>query len=102
MWGSKPARAQGCWEVLAAQRGEALTPSLRALAAAGAIRPAAVYIRPEPALRGWLLDAFRGILGTARAGRLGGVIEVYGTREDLENLGLGFLIGRAHARTPAP
>ena len=77
-------------EVLAAERVEALTPSLRALAAAGAIRPAAVYIRPEPALRGWLLDAFRGILGTARAGRLGDVIEVYGTREDLEDLGLGF------------
>ncbi len=77
-------------EVLAAERMAALTPSLRALAAAGAIKSEAVYVRPAPALRGWLLDAFRGILGTARASRLGDVIEVHGTLEDLEDLGLGF------------
>jgi hypothetical protein len=81
----------GGGDLLALARAEVLAPQLREMVAAGAVRPEAVYIVADPALRPWLLEAFRGILGPARARLRGGVVEVAGSREDLEDLGLGFL-----------
>lgn len=81
----------GGGDLLAASRAEVLAPPLRELVAAGAVRPEAVYVIADPALRPWLLEAFRGILGPSRVRLRGPVVEVVGSRDDLEDLGLGFL-----------
>ncbi len=81
----------GGGDMLAASRAEVLAQPLRELVAAGAVRPEAVYVIADPALRPWLLEAFRGILGPSRARLRGPVVEVAGSRDDLEDLGLGFL-----------
>ncbi|MDR7474367.1 MAG: DUF5693 family protein, partial [Armatimonadota bacterium] len=81
----------GGGDLLAAARAEVLAPPLRELVAARTVRPEAVYVIADPALRPWLLEAFRGLLGPDRVRLRGPVIEVAGSRDDLEDLGLGFL-----------
>jgi hypothetical protein len=60
------------------------------LLAAG-LRPGVVYVAAGPEMLGFLEEAFSGLLGAGRVRRVGGVLEVAGLREDIEEAGLGFL-----------
>jgi len=57
----------------------------------GGLSPRAVYIAGAPRALDQLEEAYRGLLGTARVSRIGRVLRVAGTREDLEEIGIGFL-----------
>ncbi len=62
----------------------------RALAAAGALRPGAVYISGSPEGLAFVTERLRALVGESRVRPLHGAIEVLGTQLDLEELGLGF------------
>lgn len=74
-----------------AARAGTLAPPLRALVTTGRVRAEAVYVLADPSVAEWVEEGFRGLLGTGRVRRLGYVLEILGTRVDLEELGLGFL-----------
>lgn len=77
-------------EVLAEVRAGALGEPFRSLVAGGAVRPEAVYVLAHPAMRDWVEDGFRRLLGAARVRRLGEILEVLGFVNDVEDIGLGF------------
>lgn len=74
-----------------AARAGTLAPPLRALVTSGRVRAEAVYVLADPSVAEWVEEGFRELLGTGRVRRLGHVLEILGTRADLEELGLGFL-----------
>jgi len=71
-------------------RAGAVPATFAPLLAAG-LRPGVVYIAAGPEMLGFLEDAFAGLLGAGRVRRAGGLLEVAGLREDIEEAGLGFL-----------
>jgi hypothetical protein len=75
--------------LLAQARGAPLGGGFARLHAAGAIRTGAVYVTAPPGVLPWLEATLRVLLGAGRVRLRAGVIEVLGTLEDLEELGLG-------------
>ncbi len=78
-------------DLLAGMASGALAPAFQDAPRSGKILPRAVYIAGTPAVLDFLEEAYRGLLGTARVSRVGRVLRVAGTREDIEELGVGFL-----------
>lgn len=68
-----------------------LPPVFRDLVAGGSVHPLAVYIASSAEMVGMLEDAYRSVLGSSRVRRIESVLEVTGTREELEELGIGYL-----------
>lgn len=62
----------------------------RSMAAAGRLRPGAVYINGTPEAVAFVAERLRALVGESRVRPLHGAIEVLGTQLDLEELGLGF------------
>ncbi|HEV8340041.1 MAG TPA: DUF5693 family protein [bacterium] len=77
-------------EVLAEARAGAIGGPYLSLVRSGAVRDEAVYVLPHPAMRGWVEEALTRILGAPRVRRAGELLEVMGTVQDLEEIGLGF------------
>ncbi|MDR7420863.1 MAG: DUF5693 family protein [Armatimonadota bacterium] len=65
-------------------------PAVERLLARGALRPDAVYVSGPPETLAFAGGRLRLLLGAGRVQDLGGVLEVSGTPEDLEEIGLGF------------
>lgn len=78
-------------DLMVAARLGTLPPDFRALVGSGSLHPVAVYIASSPEMIGMLEDAYRSVLGASRVRRIGSVLEVVGTRKDLEELGIGYL-----------
>jgi MFS family permease len=77
-------------ELAGLARGGAVPAAFAPLMARG-LRPGVVYVVAGPEMLGFLEDAFAGLLGSGRVRRAGGILEVAGLREDLEEAGLGLL-----------
>ncbi len=77
-------------DILAGTKARSLAPEFQALVSRGTIHPRAVYIAARPDVLDFLEDAYRGLLGPSRARRVGQLLQVVGTREDIEELGVGF------------
>ncbi len=78
-------------DVLAAATSGTLAPPLQDLFRRGTIHPRAVYVIGAPEMLDFLEEAYRGLLGPGRVARVDRVLRVVGTREDIEELGVGFL-----------
>lgn len=69
----------------------AIAPAFRRILAGGEFRPRAVYVAAGPETLGWLESALRDFLGPQRIRRVAGLLEVTGLRDDIEQIGLGYL-----------
>jgi len=69
----------------------AIAPAFRRILAGGELRPRAVYVAAGPETLGWLESALRDFLGSQRIRRVAGLLEVTGLRDDIEQIGLGYL-----------
>lgn len=69
----------------------AIAPAFRRILAGGELRPRAVYVAAGPETLGWLESALRDFLGPQRIRRVAGLLEVTGLRDDIEQIGLGYL-----------
>jgi len=69
----------------------AIAPAFRRILAGGEFRPRAVYVAAGPETLGWLESALRDFLGSQRIRRVAGLLEVTGLRDDIEQIGLGYL-----------
>lgn len=77
-------------DILAGSASGALTAPWQDAAKRG-IHPRAVYVTGAPPMLDFLEEAYRGLLGASRISRVGGVLQVVGTKEDIEEIGVGFL-----------
>jgi hypothetical protein len=66
-------------------------PAFRRILTGGEFRPRAVYVTAGPETLGWLEAAFRDLLGPKRVRRVAGLLEVKGLRDDIEQIGLGYI-----------
>lgn len=66
-------------------------PAFRRLLASGEFRSRAVYVAAAPEWLGWLEAAFSDFLGPQRVRRVAGLLEIAGLRDDVEEIGLGYL-----------
>ncbi|MBI4278383.1 MAG: hypothetical protein HY660_07990 [Armatimonadetes bacterium] len=95
-------------EVINAARLGAMAAPLAGLAAAGRIRPDAVYVAADPGVLQFVARGFTDYLGDGRVSIIAGsppVLQVLGQKKDLEDMGLGFLPdelaeAKAHRLTP--
>ncbi len=78
-------------EVLATARSRSLPPSFQILIERAQLHPRAVYIAGSPDVLEVLEGAYRGLLGPLRVRRAGDLLQVVGTRDDIEEIGVGFL-----------
>ncbi|HET6780591.1 MAG TPA: DUF5693 family protein [bacterium] len=69
----------------------AVAPAFGRILPGGELRPRAVYVAAGPETLGWLEAALRDLLGSQRIRRVGGLLEVRGLRDDIEQIGLGYL-----------
>jgi hypothetical protein len=77
-------------QLVALARLAAPAPAVGRLFGRGAPRPEAVYVAGRPDVLAFVGDRLRLLLGAGRVRDLDGVLEVSGTVEDLEEIGLGF------------
>lgn len=78
-------------EIQSQARLGAVAPAFRRLLAGGELRPRAIYVAAGPETLGWLEAAFRDLLGSQRVRRSAGLLEVKGLRDDIDEIGLGYL-----------
>ena len=78
-------------QVLSRARMGSLPGAFRDLVAAGAARPGRLYIAASPELLGFVGTGFGEVLGTAQVRRIGGLLEVPGLLEELEEAPLGYM-----------
>ncbi len=78
-------------DLLAGARSGALAPAFQDVVRRGEVHPRAVYIAGTPDALDFLEGAYRGLLGSSRVSRIERVLRVIGTREDIEEIGVGFL-----------
>lgn len=69
----------------------AVAPAFRRVLGGGEFRPRAVYVAAGPETLGWLEAAFHDLLGPQRVRRVAGLLEVKGLRDDIEQIGLGYV-----------
>jgi hypothetical protein len=78
-------------DLLAGQAAGTLPPAWQDVVRRRVVHPRAVYITGTAATLNFLEEAYRGLLGASRVSRLGRVLQVTGTREDIEEIGVGFV-----------
>lgn len=78
-------------DLLTGAKARGLSPEFQALVSGGKIHPRAVYIAAPPQMVQFLEDAYRGLLGPARIRRVGRLLQVIGPRDDIEEIGIGYL-----------
>ncbi len=78
-------------DLLAGAKSGALAPAFQDVVRRGEVHPRAVYIAGTPDALDFLEGAYRGLLGSSRVSRIERVLRVIGTREDIEEIGVGFL-----------
>lgn len=78
-------------EIQSQARSGAVAPVFRRVLVRGELRPRAVYVASGPERLGWLEAAFSDLLGTQRVRRVAGLLEIKGLRDDVEEIGLGYL-----------
>src|SRR5207249_3001354 len=78
-------------QVLSRARMGSLPGAFGDLVAAGAARPGRLYIAASPELLGFVGTGFGEVLGPAQVRRIGGLLEVPGLLEELEEAPLGYM-----------
>src|SRR5947209_2241651 len=78
-------------QVLSRARMGSLPGAFRDLVAAGAARPGRLYVAASPELLGFIGTGFGEVLGTAQVRRIGGLLELPGLLEELEEAPLGYM-----------
>jgi len=69
----------------------AVAPAFRRMLTGGELRARAVYVAAGPETLGWLEATMRDFLGPERVRRVAGLLEVRGLRDDIEQIGLGYV-----------